>query len=124
MSRLAWAWLVLVLGGAGEVLWAAMLNRAQGFNHPEWLIGGLLVSLVSVAMLGWAMRLIDLGTGYAAWIGIGAIGSVVVGIAVFGESTHPLRLVFIGCVIVGIVGLRFTEGEAPPPPEDVEHPVG
>lgn len=114
MSKLNIAWSVLVVGGLMEILWAGMLKQAEAFTHVEWLVVGLLVSMVSVTMLGWAMRLIDLGTGYAAWIGIGSAGSVVAGIVVFGESTEPLRLFFLACVIAGIVGLRFTEEAVTP----------
>jgi quaternary ammonium compound-resistance protein SugE len=103
------AWIVLWAGGALEVVWAAALRRAGGWSEPGWLAGALAVSVVSVAMLGWAMRRITLGAAYAAWIGIGTLGSFVTGIAVFGEPGGAGRLASVACIVIAMVGLRLTE---------------
>jgi quaternary ammonium compound-resistance protein SugE len=112
VSRTGVAWLVLIVGGLLEIAWASLIREANWLDRPLFLIAGLALSLVSVLMLGWAMRLIPLGTGYAAWIGIGAAGSVIAGIIFFGESASLVRLLLIVAVLAGIIGLQFSEGEA------------
>lgn len=101
------AWIVLVVAGLLEVLWANLLKRADGFTHKGTLAAGLGVELVSVGMLGWAMQEISLGAGFAAWAAIGTIGSVLVGLVVYGESLSPARLGFLTLLVGGIVGLQF-----------------
>lgn len=82
-------------------------ERADGFTHKGPLAAGLVIELVSVAMLAWTMQDITLGAGYAAWAGVGTFGAVVVGIAVYRESLAPARLAFLTLLIGGIVGLQF-----------------
>lgn len=108
MSKATMSWAALVVGGLLEVVWAGLLNAAGPFDRLDLLAAGLAISVVSVVLLAWAMKSLPLGTGYAAWIGIGVIGSVVVGIVVFGEPATIPRLGLIGAVVVGIVGLQLT----------------
>lgn len=109
MSRRTASWVVLALGGLLEILWATLLREAQFLDRPLLFGAGLAVSIVSVLALGWAMRVLPLGTGYAAWIGIGASGSVIAGLIFFGESATPLRLLFLAAIVVGLVGLQFAD---------------
>lgn len=115
------AWIALVAGGLLEVVWAGLLNAAGPFDRPDLLAAGLAISVVSVVLLGWALKWLPLGTGYAAWIGIGVIGSVIVGIVVFGEPATVPRLGLIGAVIVGIVGLQLTTVQDAPAGPHGEH---
>lgn len=115
MSRLTWSWIALFFGGLLEVVWASMLQEAQFLDRPLLLVAAVLLSLVSILAPGWAMGVLPLGIGYAAWIGMGAGGSVIAGLLFFDESATPLRLVFFAAILVGLVGLQFTEtGEATP----------
>jgi quaternary ammonium compound-resistance protein SugE len=112
------AWVVLAAGGLLEIAWAGALRRAGGWADAGWLAAALALSVVSVAMLGWSMKRITLGAGYAAWIGIGTAGSVAAGIFVFGEPAGALRLLSVGCILAAVVGLRLTEPGGEPSGND------
>lgn len=116
MTRKTWSWIALVVGGLLEIAWASLLRQAQWLERPLLLTGGLALSLVSVALLGWAVRVLPLGTGYAAWIGLGAGGSVVAGLLFFGEPAEPPRLLLLAAIVVGLVGLQLTEPNVDEPP--------
>jgi quaternary ammonium compound-resistance protein SugE len=103
------AWLYLVIAGLFEIAWAIGLKYTEGFTRlwPSiWTLAGMVASIIFLAR---ALRTIPLGTGYAVWTGIGAVGTAVLGIVLFGESKDPLRLAFILVIVAGIVGLRFSE---------------
>jgi len=103
------AWLYLVIAGLFEIAWAIGLKYTEGFTRlwPSiWTLAGMVASILFLAR---ALRTIPLGTGYAVWTGIGAVGTAVLGIVLFGESKDPLRLAFILVIVAGIVGLRFSE---------------
>jgi len=104
------AWLWLILAGLLEVAWAVGLKMSAGFSKP--LVSALTVALMAASfwLLALALRAIPLGTGYAVWTGVGAVGTALVGILVFGESAAPARLASLGLVLLGIVGLRVTAG--------------
>ena len=104
------AWLWLILAGLLEVAWAVGLKMSAGFSKP--LVSALTVALMAASfwLLALALRAIPVGTGYAVWTGIGAVGTALVGILVFGESAAPARLASLGLVLLGIVGLRVTAG--------------
>lgn len=104
------AWLWLILAGLLEVAWAVGLKMSAGFSKP--LVSALTVALMAASfwLLVLALRAIPLGTGYAVWTGVGAVGTALVGILVFGESAAPARLASLGLVLLGIVGLRVTAG--------------
>ncbi len=107
------AWLILVLSGLLEVGWASLLPRTEGFTRP--VPTALMLAVLTVSMLGIsiATRSIPLGTAYAVWVGIGAVGAAVVGIVAYEEPTNALRLTLIGLLVASIVGLTLTgEGRA------------
>lgn len=103
------AWLYLGIAGLFEVVWAIGLKHTDGFTRlwPSiWTLAGM---VASIGFLAQALKMIPLGTGYAVWTGIGAVGTAILGIVLFGESKDPLRLAFILIIVAGIVGLRFSE---------------
>jgi quaternary ammonium compound-resistance protein SugE len=99
------SWLVLLAAGLFEVGWAVGLKAAQGRMWALTVTGAAMVA--SVALLYVAMRTLPLGTAYAAWTGIGAVGTVIAGILMFGESADPARLLCIALIVVGVAGLKF-----------------
>jgi quaternary ammonium compound-resistance protein SugE len=101
------AWIILVAGGLFEIGWAVALKYTQGFSRL-WPTLAFAVSMaLSVGLLGVAMRTLPMGTAYAVWTGIGAVGTVILGIVLFGESADLPRLVCIALILAGIVGLKF-----------------
>ena len=99
------AWLILFAAGLFEIGWAVGLKAANG--RPLILAATIAAMVVSVALLYLAMRELPLGTAYAVWTGIGAVGTVAVGIIAFGESADAVRLLCIGLIVAGIAGLKF-----------------
>ena len=99
-------WIVLVIAGLFEVGWAIGLKYTEGFTRLWPTLGTVLSMAVSFVLLGVAMRSLPVGTAYAVWVGIGALGTVVLGIFLFGESAGPLRLVSLGLICAGIIGLK------------------
>jgi quaternary ammonium compound-resistance protein SugE len=101
------AWIVLVISGVFETVWAAALAQSKGFTRlvPSLIFGGAL--LVSMAGLAFALRTIPVGTGYAIWVGIGAIGTVVYGIVALGEPASIGRLLCVALIVAGVVGLKL-----------------
>src|SRR5262245_5385497 len=101
------AWLYLVVAGLLEIGWAVGLKYTEGFTKivPTTLTVGSMIA--SLAMLGLALKGLPLGTAYAIWTGIGTIGTVVFGIAMFGESASAMRLGCIALILAGIVGLKL-----------------
>ncbi len=98
------AWLTLVAAGLFEIGWAVGLKAANG--RPLILAATIVAMVISVALLYVAMRDLPLGTAYAVWTGIGAVGTVLVGILAFGESADAVRLLCIGLIVAGIAGLK------------------
>ncbi len=101
------AWIVLFLAGLFEIAWAVGLKYTDGFTKPVPTILTVLAMVVSVVLLGVALRSLPLGTAYAVWTGIGTIGTVVFGIFVFAEPATALRLGCIAMIAAGIVGLKL-----------------
>lgn len=102
------AWLYLLVAAVFEVVWALAMKAAEGWTRlgPSLLtVGGMLVSFW---FLSQAARTLPIGTAYAVWTGIGALGTVVMGIVLFHEPVTPQRLVFLGLLLAGIVGLKAT----------------
>lgn len=104
------AWLVLIGAGLLEIVWAVALKRADGFTRLWPSVIGLVTAWLSFAMLAFALTSLPVGTAYAVWAGIGAVGVALVGILFLKESASRLRLSFLVMIIVGIVGLRVVEG--------------
>lgn len=101
------AWLVLVISGMLETVWAVALARSEGLSRPLPVVVFLTALAASMAGLGYALREIPVGTGYAVWVGVGAAGTALVGMVALGESTSPVRLFCLLLVVSGIVGLKL-----------------
>jgi quaternary ammonium compound-resistance protein SugE len=105
------AWILLVLAGLLEIVWAFGMKASEGFSRLGWSVLTLVAMVASVGLLGLAMRSLPLGTAYAIWTGIGALGAFVVGIAVLGEAATPMRIGSAALILAGLVGLKLTSGE-------------
>jgi quaternary ammonium compound-resistance protein SugE len=101
------AWLILLVAGLFEMGWAIGLKYTEGFTRlvPSVLTVGSMVA--SMLLLGVALKTLPVGTGYAVWTGIGALGTAILGIVLLGEPAGSLRLASIGLIVAGIVGLKF-----------------
>lgn len=106
------AWLLLILAGLAEVVWAVGLKYAEGFTKLVPSVITIAFMVVSVWLLAIALRTIPLGTGYAVWVGIGAVGTAIAGMILFGESKSVARLVCILLIVAGIVGLKLSHPES------------
>lgn len=100
-------WIVLLAAGVFEVVWATALKMSDGFRDIGADAVFLVGSVLSVGLLSLAMRTIPMGTAYAVWTGIGAVGGLVVGIVAFGEPITALRLASATLIVAGIVGLKL-----------------
>ena len=100
-------WLILVLAGLFEVGWAIGLKYTEGFTRLWPSVWTVLAMLVSLWLLGIAMKSLPVGTAYSVWVGVGAVGTVILGIALFNEPANAFRLVSVALIIAGIVGLRL-----------------
>ncbi len=103
----ATAWFVLFIAGLCEVGWAVGLKYTEGFSRLAPSVGTLAAMVLSVVLLGWSLKVLPLGTAYAIWTGIGAVGTAILGMVLFGESREALRFVCIGLIVAGIVGLKL-----------------
>ncbi|KWR77608.1 MULTISPECIES: quaternary ammonium compound efflux SMR transporter SugE [Pseudomonas] len=102
------SWFVLFLAGLFEVAWAVGLKYTEGFTRLWPSVLTALAMAASIGLLGLAMKHLPLGTAYAIWTGIGALGTVTLGILLFGESVAPLRLLSIALILCGLVGLKLS----------------
>ena len=101
------AWTLLIVAGLLEIVWAVGLKYTEGFSRPLPSAITLTAMVLSIVLLGRALTTIPVGTGYAVWTGIGAVGPALVGIAGLGEPKEPGRLIALGAIIGGIVGLKL-----------------
>lgn len=102
------AWIVLFIASFFEIAWALGLKFTEGFTRP-WPTAGTIVALIaSVGLLGVAAKSLPIGTAYAVWTGIGAAGTVVCGIALFNEPATAPRLICVGLILAGVLGLKVT----------------
>ncbi len=100
-------WFILFLAGLCEVAWAVGLKYTDGYTRPVPTAITVVFMVLSVVLLGIAVKSLPLGTSYAVWTGIGAIGTVVLGIVLFDESASWPRLLCVGLILAGIVGLKL-----------------
>lgn len=100
------AWYALLIAGLLEVGWALGLKHTQGFTRLWPSVATATAMAASVGLLAWAMRTLPVGTAYAVWTGIGAVGTVLLGIAWYGEPATLARLACVGLIVAGIAGLK------------------
>lgn len=101
------AWILLFLAGLFEVAWAIGLKYTDGFTRPLPTALTLAAMVASVLLLGVAMKSLPVGTAYAVWVGVGAVGTALLGIVLFAEPASAGRLVSLGLIVAGIVGLKL-----------------
>lgn len=102
------SWVLLFVAGLLEVVWAIGLKYTEGFTRLWPSVGTLAAMIGSVLLLGLAMRTLPVGTAYAVWTGIGAVGTVILGIVLFAEPATAARLACVGLIVAGIAGLKLT----------------
>lgn len=102
------SWVILFVAGLLEVVWAVGLKQLDGFSRPWILLGTVAATVLSVWLLAVAMKEVPLGTAYAVWTGIGAIGTFIVGILWLGDPANIPRVLSALCVLVGLIGLKLS----------------
>lgn len=101
------AWIYLLIAGLLEIIWAVGLKYTEGFSRLWPSVWTIAAMVASVGLLSLALKTIPVGTGYAIWTGIGAAGTAILGMVLFGESAAVLRLLCLGLIVAGIVGLKL-----------------
>jgi quaternary ammonium compound-resistance protein SugE len=101
------AWIILFVAGLFEIGWAVGLKFTDGFTRPIPTVLTGISLVASMGLLGWAVKSLPLGTAYAVWTGVGAVGTAILGIVLFGESMAIARLACLGLIVLGIVGLKW-----------------
>lgn len=109
-SEIARAWALLIGAGLLEIVWAIALKYTDGFTRPWPSVLGVTGAAVSFFLLSTSLKTLPVGTAYAVWVGVGALGVALAGIVALGESASPLRLVFLAVILAGITGLKLVEG--------------
>ena len=107
------AWVLLVIAGLLEVCWAIGLKYTEGFSRPIPTVLTVAAIIASMVLLGVAARSLPIGTAYAVWVGIGALGAAVLGIFLFHEPVTPARVFFLALLLTSIIGLKLTSGGEP-----------
>jgi quaternary ammonium compound-resistance protein SugE len=100
-------WLILVVAGLFEIGWAIGLKYTNGFTRPWPTIATVFAMIVSIGLLGIAMKSLPVGTAYAVWVGVGAVGTAMLGMVLFGEEASVLRIGSLVAILVGVVGLKM-----------------
>ncbi|MBN8715043.1 MAG: quaternary ammonium compound efflux SMR transporter SugE [Xanthomonadales bacterium] len=100
-------WLALVLAGLFEIGWAIGLKYTEGFTRLWPIVGTVLAMVISLGLLGIAMKSLPLGTAYAVWVGVGAVGTAILGIVLLGEPANAGRLLSLALIVAGIIGLKL-----------------
>lgn len=103
-----WAWALLVVAGCLEIVWVLNMKASQGFTRHAYTALTIGAAWASFVLLGLALKTLPVGTAYAVWTGIGALGAAVLGILWFNEPATALRLASIGLILLGIVGLKLS----------------
>jgi len=102
------SWIILFFAGLFEVGWAVGLKYTDGFSKPLPTVLTVAAMAISLGLLGLAMKELPLGTAYAIWTGVGAVGTVIAGIILFGESMALVRLVSVALIVTGLIGLKVS----------------
>lgn len=100
-------WIILVLAGLFEIGWAVGLKYSDGFTRLWPSVGTITAMAISLALLGIAMKSLPMGTAYAIWVGVGAVGTVILGIVLFDEPLTVLRVASVSLIIAGLLGLKL-----------------
>lgn len=100
-------WIILLVAGLFEVAWAIGLKYTEGFTRLWPTVGTVLAMLISIGLLGIAMKSLPVGTAYAVWVGVGAVGTAILGIVLLGEPANAGRLVSLALILAGIIGLKL-----------------
>lgn len=100
-------WIILLTAGLFEIAWAIGLKYTEGFTRLWPTVGTLAAMAISVWMLGIAMKTLPVGTAYAIWVGVGAVGTVILGVVLFDEPVNALRIGSVALIILGLVGLKL-----------------
>jgi len=111
---MAWFW--LFIAGILEVVWAVGMKYSHGLTRPLPSLWTIAASIGSFVLLAQAIRTLPVGTGYAVWTGIGAVGAAAMGMILFNESISPARLTCMALIVAGVVGLKLVERPLPPSP--------
>lgn len=101
------AWVILVIAGLFEVGWAIGLKYTHGFTRLWPTLWTAVAMLVSLWLLGTAMKSLPVGTAYSVWVGVGSVGTVVLGVVLLGEPANAARLISVALIIAGIIGLKL-----------------
>lgn len=101
------SWIILVLAGLFEVGWAIGLKYTEGFTRLWPTVGTVTAMVVSLGLLGIAMKSLPVGTAYAIWVGVGAVGTVILGVVLFDEPVNALRVGSVLLIVAGLVGLKL-----------------
>ena len=101
-------WIILIVAGLFEVGWAIGLKYTQGFTRLTPTVWTIISMVISLGLLGIAMKGLPVGTAYSIWVGVGAVGTVILGILLFGESASIARIVSVTLILAGIVGLKLS----------------
>jgi quaternary ammonium compound-resistance protein SugE len=107
-ERNSMAWMILILAGLFETGWAIGLKYTEGFTRFWPTVWTVFAMIVSLWLLGIAMRTLPVGTAYSVWVGVGAVGTVALGIALLEEPANAARLASVGLIIAGIIGLKLS----------------
>ena len=105
------AWLILLAAGVLEIVWSVSMKASDGFAKLHYTALTIAAAWLSFWLLGLSLKVLPVGTAYAVWTGIGAVGATVLGILLFKEPTSAARVGCISLIVLGILGLRFTSGE-------------
>ena len=100
-------WIILVLAGLFEIGWAIGLKYTEGFTRLWPSVGTIVAMVISLGLLGIAMKSLPVGTAYAVWVGVGAVGTVILGIVLFDEPLNALRVGSVVLIVAGLVGLKL-----------------
>ena len=105
------SWFLILIAGILEVAWAICLKNSEGFSNIPYTVAFFVLIALSMLLLSIAIRTLPIGSAYAVWVGIGAVGTFLAGIVLFDDPVNALRVIFIFLIIIGIIGLRLTESE-------------
>ncbi len=101
------SWTILLLAGLFEIGWAIGLKYTEGFTRLWPTLGTIAAMAISLSLLGVAMKSLPVGTAYAVWVGVGAVGTAILGIVLLGEPANAGRLLSLGLIVAGIIGLKL-----------------